>query len=51
MAKVINGKVLATTIRKQLNSEVTKMKEVLKSFQPGLAIVQVRFFEVLLLYH
>ena len=41
MAKIINGKVLAATIQKQLHSEVSKMKDVLRSFQPGLAIVQV----------
>ena len=41
MAKIINGKVLAATIQKQLHSEVSKMKDVLRSFQPGLAVVQV----------
>ena len=43
MAKMINGKAIAATIQKQLNSEVNKMKELLNNFQPGLAVVQVKF--------
>jgi len=47
MAKIINGKVLAATVQKQLHSEVSKMKDLLKSFQPGLAIVQVSIVIIL----
>ena len=43
MAKILNGKTLADNIQKRLTSEITKMKELLKGFQPGLAIVQVSF--------
>ena len=41
MAKIINGKAIAATLQKKLISEVGKMKDMLKGFQPGLAIVQV----------
>jgi len=44
MAEIINGKLIAASIRKALAEEVRQMKNQDPNFMPGLVIVQVSIF-------